>query len=118
MEMIRNCHLLDNLEENVEREIRASMIKCILATDMARHHEILSRFSAIQVWSSYCLFHLFFSSHFFVIKQEFSREDPAHRSLLMKMIIKTADISNPARPFPICKEWAEHIQEEFCRQVM
>ncbi len=36
--------------------------------------------------------------------------------LLLQTIIKCADISNPARPFPIAKYWAEIVQEEFYLQ--
>lgn len=38
-------------------------------------------------------------------------------AILKRMIIKCADISNPARPLPICQEWAYRIAEEYFTQV-
>jgi len=34
------------------------------------------------------------------------------------MIIKCADIANPARPTELCREWAYRIAEEYFRQVI
>lgn len=33
------------------------------------------------------------------------------------MIIKCADIANPARPTELCREWAYRIAEEYFKQV-
>lgn len=44
------------------------------------------------------------------------QEDKAQKLLLLQMIIKCADISNPARPFPLAKYWAEIVQQEFYMQ--
>ena len=33
------------------------------------------------------------------------------------MLIKCADISNPARPRPLCETWAKRIAEEYFLQV-
>ena len=38
-------------------------------------------------------------------------------AILKRMIIKCADVSNPARPLEICKEWAVRIAEEYFTQV-
>jgi high affinity cAMP-specific and IBMX-insensitive 3',5'-cyclic phosphodiesterase 8 len=38
-------------------------------------------------------------------------------AILKRMIIKCADVSNPARPLDICKEWAVRIAEEYFTQV-
>jgi len=37
--------------------------------------------------------------------------------LIKRMLIKCADVSNPARPIALCKEWAERIANEYCQQV-
>ena len=39
-------------------------------------------------------------------------------AILKRMIIKCADVSNPARPLHICKEWAVRIAEEYFSQVI
>ena len=33
------------------------------------------------------------------------------------MLIKCADVSNPARPLKLCIEWATRIASEYCQQV-
>ncbi|XP_035500797.1 high affinity cGMP-specific 3',5'-cyclic phosphodiesterase 9A-like isoform X2 [Scophthalmus maximus] len=42
------CNVLKNLTTEQYKHIRGGMIKCILATDMARHNEILNKFKDIQ----------------------------------------------------------------------
>ena len=42
---------------------------------------------------------------------------PENMAILKRMIIKCADVSNPARPLEICKEWAVRIAEEYFTQV-
>lgn len=39
------------------------------------------------------------------------------RLLVLKMVIKCADISNPARPLDLYKKWVDCIMEEFWSQV-
>ena len=36
---------------------------------------------------------------------------------LCRMLIKCADVSNPARPLEHCKVWAERIAEEYFAQT-
>lgn len=40
-----------------------------------------------------------------------------HRTMMSRVILKAADLSNPSKPFPVAKYWAEVIQEEFFLQV-
>ena len=40
------------------------------------------------------------------------------RTLIKRMIIKCADIANPARPIKLCIEWANRIAEEYFCQVL
>jgi len=44
------------------------------------------------------------------------KDNEEHRSLVAGMLIKAADLSNPARPFHIAKYWAHMVQEEFFLQ--
>ena len=37
--------------------------------------------------------------------------------VIKRMLIKCADVSNPARPLSLCREWAERIAEEYFAQV-
>lgn len=74
------------------------IITSILATDLAHHMEITAQ------WNS--------------IIGKFTKDDKSYRSLLLQIILKAADISNPGKPFEIAKYWANMVQEEFFAQVI
>ena len=38
--------------------------------------------------------------------------------IVKRMLIKCADVSNPARPLQICRQWAYRIAEEYFSQVI
>ena len=42
---------------------------------------------------------------------------PENVAILKRMLIKCADVSNPARPVEICKVWAQRIAEEYFSQT-
>ena len=42
---------------------------------------------------------------------------PEHMATVKRMLIKCADVSNPARPLHICRQWAYRIAEEYFSQV-
>ena len=39
------------------------------------------------------------------------------RQLMMNSIVHMADISNPCRPWLLCKKWSDFVVEEFFLQV-
>lgn len=41
---------------------------------------------------------------------------PERSSLMRKLCLHAADISNPFKPFPICRAWAYLVLEEFFQQ--
>lgn len=42
---------------------------------------------------------------------------PENKRQILRMVIKCADVSNPAREIHLCKEWAYRIAEEYFQQV-
>lgn len=42
---------------------------------------------------------------------------PENITLVKRIMIKCADVSNPTRPLPLCVEWARRIAEEYFRQT-
>ncbi|KAM9835987.1 high affinity cGMP-specific 3',5'-cyclic phosphodiesterase 9A-like [Aulostomus maculatus] len=90
------CNILKNLTAEQYKHIRGGMIKCILATDMARHNEILNRFKVIQP--------VF----------DFTNKD--HKEVLMKILVKVSDISNEARPMAVAEPWLDCLLQEFFNQ--
>lgn len=99
--------LLQNPENNfmeklplVDRqEIRKTVIELVLATDMSQHVEIFNQFQNKRKTEG--------------IDIVGSKPD---RLLTLKMVIKCADISNPARDPELYKQWVDCIMEEFWRQ--
>ncbi|XP_064102147.1 high affinity cGMP-specific 3',5'-cyclic phosphodiesterase 9A-like isoform X1 [Macrobrachium nipponense] len=90
------CNIFRNVSAEDYKKIREGMIRCILATDMARHNEILSDFREII--------------------PEFDFSNRAHVNLLSMVLIKVADISNEARPLDIAEPWLECLMQEFFNQ--
>ncbi|XP_030610510.1 high affinity cGMP-specific 3',5'-cyclic phosphodiesterase 9A-like isoform X2 [Archocentrus centrarchus] len=89
------CNIFKNLTSEQYKHVRGGMIKCILATDMARHNEILNKFKVMQP--------LF----------DFSNTD--HKEL-MKIMVKVSDISNEARPMAVAEPWLDCLLQEFFNQ--
>ncbi|TPX65455.1 hypothetical protein SpCBS45565_g05142 [Spizellomyces sp. 'palustris'] len=90
-------NILSNLPSSEYREARKQIINCILATDMARHGELMAKFKGYA-------------------EAGFSYEDPAQRALLIQMIVKCADISNEVRPQHVSEPWVDSLLEEFFAQ--
>jgi hypothetical protein len=87
-----------NLDESTYREVRKGVITSILATDMAQHFELMSKFTT----------HL--------NMQPFSNKNAESRQLLLNVILHIADISNVSRPWDIAKRWSDLVLEEFLHQ--
>ncbi|ESL06854.1 cAMP-specific phosphodiesterase [Trypanosoma rangeli SC58] len=74
-----------------------AMIDCVLATDMAKHNELLNLFLVSM-------------------EKPYSIEDTTTRQMIMDVIVKAGDISNVTKPFDISRLWAMSVTEEFYRQ--
>ncbi|XP_072760180.1 uncharacterized protein Pde9 [Anoplolepis gracilipes] len=90
------CNILVSLDNPTYRIVREGIIRCILATDMARHNEILGQFTDII--------------------PEFDYTSRAHINLLSMILIKVADISNEARPMEVAEPWLDRLLQEFFKQ--
>uniref|UniRef100_A0A8C6UI93 High affinity cGMP-specific 3',5'-cyclic phosphodiesterase 9A n=1 Tax=Neogobius melanostomus TaxID=47308 RepID=A0A8C6UI93_9GOBI len=88
-------NILKNVTSEQYKQIRSGMIKCILATDMARHNEILNKFRSIQ--------------------PKFDFNNTEHKEL-MKIMVKVSDISNEARPMSVAEPWLDCLLQEFFNQ--
>ncbi|KAH0794336.1 3'5'-cyclic nucleotide phosphodiesterase family protein [Histomonas meleagridis] len=92
------CNIFINLSPNEYSQIWSEIIRMILATDMARHFDILKSFDAM------------------LDAKIFDMENLEHRILLMQMLLKCGDISNVSRPFNLADKWCDVLCEEFFRQ--
>jgi len=73
------------------------MINFILATDMSRHFNDINKFKAR------------------VESDNFS-PDGTDKTLSSEFLFHMADISNPTKPWPICKKWTDLLFIEFFQQ--
>ncbi|XP_048964448.1 high affinity cAMP-specific and IBMX-insensitive 3',5'-cyclic phosphodiesterase 8A isoform X4 [Canis lupus dingo] len=110
------CNIFKNMERNDYRTLRQGIIDMVLATEMTRHFEHVNKFvnsinkplAALEV------------------NGEVNRDEeaintmlrsPENRTLIKRMLIKCADVSNPCRPLEQCIEWAARISEEYFSQT-
>jgi len=92
----KSCNILANLEPHVYKRVREGTIRCIMATDMARHNDILKAFEAIIPICN------------FTLKE--------HKDIVMEILIKCADISNECRPTDVSAMWLDCLLEEYFMQ--
>jgi len=90
------CNIFTNLTQEEFKEVRGDMIILILATDMARHAEILDNFR--QKIDAF----------------DYSSED--HLNTLKMILIKACDISNECRPIMVSEGWVDCLMEEYFHQ--
>ncbi|XP_059489350.1 high affinity cGMP-specific 3',5'-cyclic phosphodiesterase 9A [Neocloeon triangulifer] len=90
------CNIFKRFTFELFRQVREGIIRCILATDMARHNEILEQFREIT--------------------PVFDFSNTAHTNLLSMVLIKVADISNEARPMEVAEPWLDRLLQEFFTQ--
>lgn len=108
-------NIFKNLERSDYRMLRHTIIDMVLATEMTKHFEHVNKFvnSIIKPLTE--------------LESEESDPDPdtihtmlkapETRTLIKRMMIKCADVSNPCRPLEQCIEWAARISEEYFSQT-
>uniref|UniRef100_A0A8C4RZS4 Phosphodiesterase n=1 Tax=Erpetoichthys calabaricus TaxID=27687 RepID=A0A8C4RZS4_ERPCA len=104
------CNIFKNMERTQFRALRQSIIDMVLATEMTRHFEHVSKFvnsinKPIASESSDC------------DCPASIKNSPENRLLIKRMLIKCADVANPCRPLELCIEWAGRISEEYFAQT-
>uniref|UniRef100_A0A8C6PHB7 High affinity cGMP-specific 3',5'-cyclic phosphodiesterase 9A n=1 Tax=Nothobranchius furzeri TaxID=105023 RepID=A0A8C6PHB7_NOTFU len=90
------CNIFANVNPDTFKNIRQAIITLILATDMARHGEILECFKQK------------------VKNFDFSNEE--HVICLKKVLVKCCDISNEVRPTEVAEPWVDCLLEEYFMQ--
>ena len=94
-------NIFDKIENNVYKQFRKEMISCVLATDMAFHNNYVN----------------FLKYKIDDIKKEgknINKNDDYQNYL--NLLIHSADISNPTKPFDIYFKWAKLVVNEFYDQ--
>eukprot|EP00520_Triparma_pacifica_P017633 CAMPEP_0118661916 /NCGR_PEP_ID=MMETSP0785-20121206/16542_1 /TAXON_ID=91992 /ORGANISM="Bolidomonas pacifica, Strain CCMP 1866" /LENGTH=1391 /DNA_ID=CAMNT_0006555403 /DNA_START=25 /DNA_END=4197 /DNA_ORIENTATION=+ len=93
-------NILSGLDRGEFREFRSVMCSAILSTDMSTHFNLLGRFrDAIHTEGGW------------------NPEQSADKLLLIDIVLHSADLSNPCRPWELCRKWSLLVGEEFNAQV-
>ncbi|KAJ8600007.1 hypothetical protein CTAYLR_001846 [Chrysophaeum taylorii] len=116
--MLRDHQVLARVPEKDFRRIRTVVCASILGTDMSIHFKTMERLAAFvetHPWAAAaaadasCV-----GDH--PKKQRKYLEEPEDRKFLCDVLLHCADVSNPSRPWEICKKWSDRVVEEFFRQ--
>ncbi|XP_024417453.3 high affinity cAMP-specific and IBMX-insensitive 3',5'-cyclic phosphodiesterase 8A isoform X3 [Desmodus rotundus] len=110
------CNIFKNMERNDYRTLRQAIIDMVLATEMTKHFEHVNKFVNSV------------NKPLAALEENEKTEDdqeaihtilrtPENRTLIKRMLIKCADVSNPCRPLEQCIEWAARISEEYFSQT-
>ncbi|KAI9189244.1 cAMP-specific 3',5'-cyclic phosphodiesterase 4D [Blastocladiella emersonii ATCC 22665] len=91
-------NFLASLPKNTVQHLRQCMIRMVLATDMAMHYELHTKFKNKVQGAG------------------INVKDVKDRQLLMEIAIKCADVSNPTRPPQLSQKWTELVMAEFYLQ--
>ena len=97
-----DCNIFSRMNSKIYKEIRKQMISCVLSTDMAYHSRHVDFLKIITG-----------KNQNLKIDNKYNTDENQN---YMNLIVHTADISNPTKPFNIYLKWAKLIFEEFCQQ--
>ncbi|KAJ4457649.1 putative 3'; 5'-cyclic-nucleotide phosphodiesterase regA [Paratrimastix pyriformis] len=100
LEALQATQLIGHLEAPTQELVRAAIREAILATDMARHFELIRNAEYLGD----------------VFDRPLAESSPLQRRLLISLLIKAADVSNPTRPFPQALDSAVRCLAEFTAQ--
>uniref|UniRef100_A0A8C0WGA1 Phosphodiesterase n=1 Tax=Castor canadensis TaxID=51338 RepID=A0A8C0WGA1_CASCN len=110
------CNIFKNMERSDYRMLRQGIIDMVLATEMTKHFEHVNRFVNSVTKPLAALEE----------NEEMNKDQeaiatmlrtPESRTLIKRMLIKCADVSNPCRALDHCLEWAARISEEYFSQT-
>jgi len=99
-------NIFQNIDADTYKVFRQGLIDIVLATDMSKHFVHVTKFC-----SYFC------KSQDEERTSELSGDGNEAQTIMKRMLIKCADVSNPARPLEYCREWAARIAEEYFAQT-
>ncbi|XP_076305123.1 high affinity cAMP-specific and IBMX-insensitive 3',5'-cyclic phosphodiesterase 8B-like isoform X2 [Tachypleus tridentatus] len=111
----KNVNILQKLDKDTYQFVRESIIDMVLATEMSKHFEHLSKF--VNVLKTVVPNEEMDDKQLESCPEVLAMSSPDNVKLVKRMLIKCSDISNAARPTKLCIEWATRITEEYCRQT-
>ncbi|XP_033212520.1 high affinity cAMP-specific and IBMX-insensitive 3',5'-cyclic phosphodiesterase 8 isoform X1 [Belonocnema kinseyi] len=106
-----NVNIFKNLEREDYKMLRQNIIDMILATEMTKHFEHLAKFVNVCSTRGDTQSECYSDVDMSVLLL------PENITLVKRMMIKCADVSNPTRPLRSCVEWTRRIAEEYFNQT-
>ncbi|EEC05254.1 cAMP-specific 3,5-cyclic phosphodiesterase, putative [Ixodes scapularis] len=95
---LRQSGIFDHLDSSVWDEMEYHIRSLILATDITRQQEFLSRFKR------------------YMENNALDMADKEYRHFILQIALKCADLGNPCRPWDISHRWSLQVCKEFYRQ--
>ena len=99
-------NIFDKVDKDIYKQIRKEMISCVLATDMTFHNfyvDFMKEQNKINNSNK-------------DNKENKENKDNSYYQNYMNLLIHSADISNPTKPFEIYFKWAKLVVNEFYDQ--
>jgi len=93
----KECALLDDLQPDVRRQMRKTIVSAILCTDMSNHFTLTHDFKKHPL--------------------QFDAGSEGDRLLLLKVLLHAADIGNAVRPFAVNDAMSKRVHREFQAQA-
>jgi len=113
--------VFDNFDKKEYREARQVCIEAILHTDNVHHFAMVKEMQMLYEMNS-DVFDIALQMHQMGQVDFPPREicdilsDPEKKRSMRNLVLHFSDISNPMKPFEICKRWAWNIIDEFFNQ--
>ena len=107
------CEVLDSLLPEQLKQVRKMMIASILATDMTFHFSLKGELDGVILRNARPAEAAEAESP---VDKRRSLESDLDRTVLLKVVLHMADISNPCKPWAVGKLWSDRVIEEFFRQ--
>ncbi|XP_051896128.1 high affinity cAMP-specific and IBMX-insensitive 3',5'-cyclic phosphodiesterase 8A isoform X2 [Pristis pectinata] len=112
------CNIFKNMERNEYRILRQAIIDMVFATEMTKHFEHVNKFvNSINKPLAGLEENGIGGGRSNEDSFSFILSSTDNRTLIKRMLIKCADVSNPCRPLQFCIEWAGRISEEYFAQT-
>ena len=118
LRLTRECGVLDGFADEERRTCRATLGRLVLSTDMAHHAKLLEDFvdAATGAMETASMNAAAIDENGNEEEEEASVASWSDPVLALCYVLHCADISNPARPWRLAREWGARISEEFYKQ--
>ena len=94
-----SCNIFSGLSKSLSLEMRKTIVSCVMATDMSVHFQLVEETKKVVAGGDY------------------SFSEVQDQLFLCRLLVHSADLSNPVRPFHMTQAWARRISAEFNLQV-